>query len=654
MNLGSISISAAVWPGIAAGLIAIGSLIWLDRRNAIHRTIVCAVATFLMWRYMSWRILDSLPPAGLTFDYAVGVTFVGVEALSMLSTTISLFFLTRIRDRTPEVEANLPWLATRPAPLIDVLICTYNEDHLILEQTIVGAMSLRYPNFRVWVCDDGRRDWLKQLCDEHGCGYITRNDNAHAKAGNINNALVYLHDLANPPEYVSILDADFVPRPDFLTRAMALMRDESVAVVQTPQHFVNMDPIQSNLSLSGIWPDEQRYFFDVLMASKDAWGAAFCCGTSSLIRAAPLMRVGGFPTDSVTEDYLVTLRLRELGYQTVYLNEQLSLGLAPEGLKEYITQRSRWCLGFVQICRGKSGPLRLNNHLSWVDRVILSETFLYWSATHAFRILALLVPILYLLLGVQAVNASLADALSTFLPYYIVQMSIMGWMTNARVVPVMADVSQLIGAHSILRAVAAGLTRPVGQKFKVTAKGGDRNVRFVEWSLMKLLLIYLALTIISVIVAFGWNGGWSLQESSAIALFWSWYNVAILTVACLVCIEQPRKRKAERLQSDERVGVRWDKGLLWQPILDISTTGLRIEGPSPAELGQQVALQIGGIDVQGTIMRKSENDFAIRIDDAFEARKAMIRQVYSSRYNVSVAEVNPGQLVKGVLARVFR
>src|SRR3954454_24104147 len=109
MNLGSIINSSAVWPGIAAGLIAVGSLTWLDRRNAIHRTIVCAIATFLMWRYMSWRILDSLPAAGVTLDFAVGVTFVGVEALSMLSTTISLFFLTRIRDRTAEVEANLPW-----------------------------------------------------------------------------------------------------------------------------------------------------------------------------------------------------------------------------------------------------------------------------------------------------------------------------------------------------------------------------------------------------------------------------------------------------------------------------------------------------------------------------------------------------------------
>ena len=73
------------------------------------------------------------------------------------------------------------------------------------------------------------------------------------------------------------------------------------------------------------------------MPSKDAWGAAFCCGTSSVIRFESLMQIGGFPTDSVTEDYLLTLRLREIGLQTIYLNEQLSLGLAPEGLKEYTT-----------------------------------------------------------------------------------------------------------------------------------------------------------------------------------------------------------------------------------------------------------------------------------------------------------------------------
>ncbi len=87
--------------------------------------------------------------------------------------------------------------------------------------------------------------------------------------------------------------------PDFLTRCLTLFRDPKVGIVQTPQHFVNPDPIQGNLSLNGIWPDEQRYFFDVLMASKDAWGAAFCCGT-----------VVGDPLQTVDADRRISRRTR--------------------------------------------------------------------------------------------------------------------------------------------------------------------------------------------------------------------------------------------------------------------------------------------------------------------------------------------------------
>ena len=136
------TLTAGAWSGIAAGLIAVASLGWLDRRNAIHRLLVCSLAIFLMWRYMAWRVFGSLPEMGFTPDFALGVVFVAVEILSMISTTMSLFFLTRIRDRTADVEANLPWLASQPAPHVDVLICTYNEDRLIVEQTIVGAMSI--------------------------------------------------------------------------------------------------------------------------------------------------------------------------------------------------------------------------------------------------------------------------------------------------------------------------------------------------------------------------------------------------------------------------------------------------------------------------------------------------------------------------------
>ena len=56
-------------------------------------------------------------------------------------------------------------------------------------------------------------------------------------------------------------------------------------------------------------------------------------------------------TETVTEDMLTSFRMEEHGFRTIFLNEPLSLGLAPEGLKEYVTQRSRWYLGAnQQIC----------------------------------------------------------------------------------------------------------------------------------------------------------------------------------------------------------------------------------------------------------------------------------------------------------------
>ncbi len=428
-----------------------------------------------------------------------------------------------------------------------MFICTVNEDEAILERTIVGAASMDYGRFRVWVLDDGRRPWLEELSRRLGVSYLTRPDNAHAKAGNINNGLKHVAALAEPPDFISILDADFVPTSQFLRRALSLFRESDVGIVQTPQHFINPDPLQSNLSIAGVWPDEQRYFFDVVLASKDAWGAAFCCGTSSVIRFAELQRLGGFPTDSVTEDYLVTLKMKQGGYRTVYLNERLSLGLAPEGLKEYITQRSRWALGFMQIFRGPLGPLRRGNGLSVIDRVSLIEAFLYWFGSYAFRMLGIIVPILYLLLDVNAVQADVVTTLSYYVPHFVASSIATGWMAQSRVMPIMTDVTQLLAGSQILQAVAHGLTKPKGQKFKVTAKGGDRSQRLVQWPLLNMFLIYLGLTIVGVVWAFLIEDGTKLRDSSALCLFWSWYNMIVLTIACMVCIEQPRYRSTERL-----------------------------------------------------------------------------------------------------------
>jgi cellulose synthase (UDP-forming) len=643
------------WCGPVAAGACMAALPWLKRESVAARAFVTAIAAALMWRYIVWRWTQSLPPIELSLDTFASLTFVGVETLALIGSTISLFFLTRVRNRTREVEANMGWLTAQPVPpLIDVFICTYNEEEAILERTIVGALAIDYPNYRLWTLDDGRRPWLAALCQRLGCGYITRVGNADAKAGNINSAISHVAGLAEPPQYISILDADFVPMPEFLTRAMTLFREDDVAIVQTPQHFANPDPMQSNLSLAKVWPDEQRYFFDVVMASRDAWNAAFCCGTSSIVRFAPLMRIGGFPTDSVTEDYLLTLRLREIGYRTVYLNERLSLGLAPEGLKEYVVQRSRWCLGFMQICAGRSGPFRFGNGLGVIERLALIDAFLHWAATYSYRLLGLIVPIGYMLFGVTAVRASVTDTLSHFLPYYVLQLAAFGWLSEARALPVVGDVSHLLAATDIVKAVYQGLTKPKGQKFVVTAKGGDRTKRFVQTPLLTLFLTYLTLTIAGVCYAFVLDPGRNLLQSASLPLAWSWYNIVILTLACLVCIEQPRFRKSERFSGGDRAWLIVDGREMAFAIEDISTGGMRLAGRAPLAVGEEATLVLGEERLRAVVVRAGASDFALAVEDGFAARAAMIRNVYSGRYSSEIEKIEPMRLFAGLARRVLR
>lgn len=643
----------AMLPGIMLAALVAACLPWLDRNNTIVRTLAIGLCIVVMWRYLIWRAGYTMPPIDNPVEFAIGLLFVVVEALSLIGSTISLIWMTRIRSRSADAdEAERRLAAGTELPLVDIFICTYNEDKDILLPTITGALDIDYANKRIWVLDDGRRDWLAALCAEADCGYITRQDNAHAKAGNINNALAYIGTLDVQPDYISILDADFVCQPAFLKRTVALMEREDVGVVQTPQHFSNADPIQRNLSTAHVWPDEQRFFFDVVMATKDAWGSAFCCGTSSLLRYEALEKIGGFPTDSVTEDYLVSLRLRERGYRTVYLNERLSVGLAPEGLKEYVTQRSRWCLGFVQICRGASGPLRLWNGVPLPDRIMLVETFLYWSATHAFRLLGIVVPALYLLFDIQAVHAGLYDAISYLLPFFLVQVLVIGWLTQWRVMPIMADVTQLLSAHEILKAVFAGLVKPKGQKFKVTAKGGDRSKRFVQWPMMRIFLGYLALTLAGIIWAFVINGSRPLADAAGMALFWSWYNAIVLTLACFVCIEEPRRDVRWSVDGDLDLYV---GGLrLRRQAVDVSDGGVRISGPAPFPVGTALKIGLDETMIAGTIVRTADNHFAVQFAHRSDQIKLLLREHRTGPAGSLASRFRPSKVALAIAGRAFR
>lgn len=642
----------------APGLVALGACLailpLLRRESTLARSFMTAMSFALLVRYFVWRVTQTLPPPGLSADFLIGYPFMLAEAASLLAVSSSLLFLSRTVDRSADVDAIVKRAGVpTPVPLVDVFICTYNEEKAILERTIIGATGLEYGNYRVWVLDDGRRLWLKHLTAQLGCRYLTRPDNLHAKAGNINHALHHVAGLRDQPQFIAILDADFVPMPAFLTRATSLMEDETVGVVQTPQHFINPDPIQSNLAATAVWPDEQRFFFDILMPAKDAWGVAFCCGTSSVIRFSKLMEIGGFPTDSVTEDYLLTLRLKERGSRTVYLNERLTLGLAPEGLKEYITQRSRWCLGFMQIVRGRSGPFSMRSRLAFIDRLSLIDAFMSWAAVYGIKVLGLVVPWLFLLFGINAVRADLLELLKYFLPFYVWHAFTMAWISRGRSMAIMTDVSQYIAAPAVLKAVVTGLVKPRGHKFKVTAKGGNRDRRFVEWALLRLYGSALLITLLAIAYAFIFHLQAETIAYGGLALAWSLYNCIVLAIVCFVCIEQPRRRKSERFERDQPVLIHAGNRSQLVRMADISISGARFIDPAPPPVGTSLTCNVYGQNVSATVVRRTDDGFGVRFEETLATRIQVVRAFYAGEYVRAFRSIRAAPVGKALLMRLF-
>ena len=285
--------------GLLIGLLVLRRL--LDPLLTRDRILFGVTTGSLLIMYALWRWHDTLPTFAVSVQNLWQYFFFAFEALAIVYTLMSIVILFRSIDRSGQADdAQKRMEREGDFPAVDIFICTYDEPLEILERSILTALALDYPDATVWVLDDTRRGWLREYCMKAGARYITRGDNRDAKAGNLNNGLAVTAAQTNAP-VILVLDADFAPRRDFLKRVAGLLSNPDVAVVQTPQFYCNPDPIQHNLLAAQSWVDDQRFFFDIFQPAKDAWGCAFCVGTSFIVRRDRLNEIGGFPSQAISE-----------------------------------------------------------------------------------------------------------------------------------------------------------------------------------------------------------------------------------------------------------------------------------------------------------------------------------------------------------------
>lgn len=522
-------------------------------------------------RYVFWRVTETLQFDTVS-DTVLGYGLVGAEVYAVLVLVCGY-----IQNAMPLHRKPVP-LSVDPTmwPTVDVFIPTYNESLDVVRTTVLGALEMDWPRdrFKVWLLDDGRRAEFRHFAEEVGCGYITRANNAHAKAGNLNNALKHTRG-----EYIAIFDCDHIPTRAFLQLTLgSLVADPHIALVQTPHHFYSPDPFQRNLAAGVRVPPEGNLFYGLIQDGNDYWNAAFFCGSCAVLRRAALDDIGGFAVETVTEDAHTMLRMHRRGWSSAYLRLPLAAGLATERLALHIGQRLRWARGMLQI-------LRLDCPL-FGPGLTLGQRICYMQAACHFlfpipRIIFLTAPLAFLLFGCNVISASPLAITAYALPHILHAIA-----TNARIQKswrhsFWSEIYETVLALSLIPMTVVTLLFPHRGKFNVTAKGGVLRHGFFDWRAIFPNLILCVLLVAGMAKAVYCLAFLTLPalafQAFLLNAIWAFFSLLMVMAALAVGRETRQLRVHARVRAELELQLHLaDGNIVPARSQDLSQSGLQV------------------------------------------------------------------------------
>ncbi|MBW4522356.1 MAG: glycosyltransferase [Scytolyngbya sp. HA4215-MV1] len=403
-----------------------------------------------------------------------------------------------------------------------------------------------------------------ELTDLVRCRYIARPKPAgkphHAKAGNINYAIFSGETTG---EFILTLDADHIPRRQFLKRILpyfytynlAKGRYESnqIAFVQTPQNFYNLPPHDP-------FGHRANLFYGPIQQGKDGLNSAFYTGTNAVLRREALVSVGlkyfsaafakdetrldefdligGMSSSSITEDMNTAMRLHGAGWKSIYHNELLAEGLAPDDLSSTLKQRLRWAQGTIQVLL-QENPWKKPGLTFWQRLQYFQTMYSYFSGFATF--ILIVCPILYFFTGVIPVNAYGSDFALHFFPAFVInRLTFTAATWGIQASEVWRSEQYAIALFPLfIQAVWSVFTkRPI--KFQVTPKQRQSGI-YLRLVLPQLIIFGLTLLGIA----------WSLLRFAMGSLpdpwvhllnsAWAIYNLSLLWAVIRAAVWQPKE-----------------------------------------------------------------------------------------------------------------
>jgi len=237
-------------------------------------------------------------------------------------------------------------------PQITVQAPVFNE-RFVVERLIDALAALDYPRdkLQIQILDDSTDDSseiaaARILCHRQkglDITHICREDRVGFKAGALDAALK-----TATGEFIAIFDADFMPNPDFLKRAIGKFADEEVGMVQTRWHHLNTD-YNILTRVQSIMLDAH---FGVEQVARAKTGSYFNFnGTAGIWRRTTIDDAGGWRADTLTEDLDLSYRAQMKQWRFVYMRDHGCPSELPVDMCAFKTQQHRWAKGAIEVMK---------------------------------------------------------------------------------------------------------------------------------------------------------------------------------------------------------------------------------------------------------------------------------------------------------------
>ncbi|MBD2512875.1 glycosyltransferase [Nostoc muscorum FACHB-395] len=361
--------------------------------------------------------------------------------------------LKQLENLTSNTQAAEQWLQTSSEPVVNQLATEFVQSlrqfilwlspaHESISNSSGETLRDRLTTERKALEETIRKKEL-ELLELSRFRYIARPKTPgvahHAKAGNINYAIFSGQTAGN---FIVTLDADHIPKQSFLRRVVPYFYtynlstgrydQNQIAFVQTRQDFYNIPP-------GDPFGHRSNLFYGPLQQGKDGMNAAFYTGTNAILRREALVSVGlqnfadefakdekrldefdlvgGVSSNSITEDMNTAMRLHSAGWKSIYHNELLAEGLAPDDLSSTLKQRLRWAQGTIQVLV-RENPLTKSGLTFWQRLQYFKTMYSYFSGFATLVFISC--PIIYFFTDIVPVKTYGSDFAIHFFPAFII------------------------------------------------------------------------------------------------------------------------------------------------------------------------------------------------------------------------------------------